>query len=54
MHTIGIVGRFQENTKETHIHAVKRIFKYLKGTQVFGLWYPKYVDLTLHAYTDAD
>jgi hypothetical protein len=33
---------------------VKRIFKYLQGTQDFGLWYPRNDDLTLHAYTDAD
>ena len=33
---------------------MKRIFKYLQGTQDFGLWYPKNADLTLHAYTDAD
>ena len=30
------------------------MFKYLQGTQDFGLWYPKDTDLTLHAYTDAD
>jgi hypothetical protein len=32
---------------------VKRIFKYLKGTLDFGLWYPKTEDFTLTAYTDA-
>ncbi len=54
MHAVGIVGRFQENPKESHLQAVKRIFKYLQGTQNFGLWYPRDTDLTLHAYTDAD
>jgi hypothetical protein len=34
--------------------AVKRIFRYLKGTKEFGLWYPKGKDLSLIAYTDAD
>ena len=33
---------------------MKRIFKYLQGTQNYGLWYPRDTDLTLHAYTDAD
>jgi hypothetical protein len=33
---------------------VKRIFKYLKGTKEFGLWYPKGEDLSLVAYTDAN
>jgi len=37
MHAVGIVGRFQENPKESHLQAVKRIFKYLHGTQYFGL-----------------
>ena len=54
MHAVGIVGRFQANPKETHLQAVKRIFKYLQGTQNYGLWYPRDTDLTLHAYTDAD
>eukprot|EP00253_Pinus_taeda_P026120 PITA_26120 len=54
MHVVGIVGRFQANPKESHLQAVKIIFKYLQGTQDFGLWYPKDTDLTLHAYTDVD
>eukprot|EP00253_Pinus_taeda_P006803 PITA_06803 len=54
MHAVGIVGRFQENPKESHLQAVKRIFNYLQGTQNYGLWYPRDTNLTLHAYTDAD
>eukprot|EP00253_Pinus_taeda_P011332 PITA_11332 len=54
MNAVGIVGRFQANPKETHLQAVKRIFKYLQGTQNYCLWYPRDTDLTLHAYTDAD
>jgi len=33
---------------------VKRIFRYLKGTKEFGLWYPKGKDLPLIAYIDAN
>ena len=40
--------------KDTHVLAVKRIFKYLKGTTNFGLWYPKGNYLTMVAYIDAD
>eukprot|EP00253_Pinus_taeda_P034945 PITA_34945 len=54
MHAVGIVGIFQANPKESHLQAVKRIFKYLQGTQDFGLWYPRDAYLTLHAYTNAD
>jgi len=54
MHAVGIVGRFQSNPKEAHLHAVKRIFKYLQGTQNYGLWYPRDTNLTLHEYIDAN
>jgi len=54
MHAVGIVGRFQANPKETHLQVVKRIFKYLQGTQKCCLCNPRGIDLTLHAYTDAD
>ncbi|GJY13425.1 hypothetical protein Tco_0382734 [Tanacetum coccineum] len=39
---------------EKHLHAVKRIFKYLKGTVNRGLWYPKDSSIALIAYADAD
>jgi hypothetical protein len=54
MQEIGHVARFQAAPKESHVMTVKRIFKYLKGTEEFGLWYPKGIDLSLIAYTDAD
>ena len=53
MHAVGIFERFQANPNESHLQAVKRIFKYLQGTHNFGLWYPRDTDLTLHAYTNA-
>ena len=51
---VGRVGRFQADPKESHLQAVKRIFRYLKGTTDLGLWYPKGHELNLIAYTDAD
>ena len=54
MHAVGLVARFQANRKEAHVLAIKRIFRYLKGTTEFGLWYPKGNELTLVAYTDAN
>jgi hypothetical protein len=48
------VARFQATPKESHVLAVKRIFRYLKGTKDFGLWYPKGKDISLIAYIDAD
>ena len=46
--------QFQATPKKSHVLAVKRIFRYLKGTEEFGLWYPKGKYLSLIAYTDAD
>lgn len=54
MHGDGIVGRFLANPKESHLQEVKRIFKYLQGTQDFGLWYAKNEDFSLHTLIDTD
>lgn len=54
MHAVEIVGHFQANPKESHLQAVKRIFKYLQVTQGFCLCYSNDENLTLHAYTDVD
>ena len=48
------LARYQCDPKESHLKAVKRVFKYLKGTSELGLWYPKDTNLELIAYTDAD
>ncbi|GJR36388.1 uncharacterized mitochondrial protein-like protein [Tanacetum coccineum] len=37
-----------------HLNAVKRIFRYLKGTVHRGLWYPKDSSFALTAFADAD
>jgi hypothetical protein len=49
---VGQVARFQATPKESHVLEVKRLFRYLKGTKDFGLWYPKGKDLSLISYTD--
>ncbi|GKE09009.1 retrovirus-related pol polyprotein from transposon TNT 1-94 [Tanacetum coccineum] len=45
---------YQAKPTEKHLHAVKKIFKYLKGTVNRGLWYPKDSSIALTAYVDAD
>ncbi|GJU25339.1 zinc finger, CCHC-type containing protein [Tanacetum coccineum] len=47
-------ARYQAKPTENHLHVVKRIFKYLRGTINRGLWYPKDSSITLTAYADAD
>ncbi|GKF31173.1 hypothetical protein Tco_0100971 [Tanacetum coccineum] len=46
-------ARYQEKPTEKHLHAIKRIFKYLRGTVNRGLWYPKDSSIALTAYADA-
>nr|GEV71626.1 putative ribonuclease H-like domain-containing protein [Tanacetum cinerariifolium] len=46
--------RFQVTPKTSHLHAVKRIIRYLKGQQKLGLWYPKVSSFDLKAYSDSD
>ncbi|GJT70155.1 putative ribonuclease H-like domain-containing protein [Tanacetum coccineum] len=46
--------RFQVTPKVSHLHAVKRIFRYLKGQPKLGLWYPKDSPFDMEAYTDSD
>ncbi|GJW29616.1 putative ribonuclease H-like domain-containing protein [Tanacetum coccineum] len=46
--------RFQVTPKTSHLHAVKRIFRYLKGKPKLGLWYPRVSLFDLEAYSDSD
>nr|GEU99100.1 uncharacterized mitochondrial protein AtMg00810-like [Tanacetum cinerariifolium] len=39
---------------EKHLHAIKRIFRYLKGTLSMGLWYLKDFGFVLTAFADAE
>ncbi|GJR32450.1 putative ribonuclease H-like domain-containing protein [Tanacetum coccineum] len=40
--------------KTSHLNAVKRIFKYLKGKTNLGLWYPRESPFDLEAFSDSD
>ncbi|GJW74038.1 putative ribonuclease H-like domain-containing protein [Tanacetum coccineum] len=46
------IYRFQVTPKVSHSHAVKRIFRYLKGQPKLGLWYPRNSPFDLVAYSD--
>ncbi|GJW63184.1 putative ribonuclease H-like domain-containing protein, partial [Tanacetum coccineum] len=46
--------RFQVTPKSSHLSAVKRIFRYLKGKPKLGLWYPKVSSFDLESYSDSD
>ncbi|GJZ22421.1 hypothetical protein Tco_0559460 [Tanacetum coccineum] len=52
--TVCMCARYQAKPTEKHLHAVKRIFKYIRGTINRGLWYPKDSSIALTTYVDAD
>ena len=54
MFSVCVCARFQVNPKVSHLTAVKRIFRYLKGQPKLGLWYPRESSFDLVAYSDSD
>ncbi|GJR44416.1 putative ribonuclease H-like domain-containing protein [Tanacetum coccineum] len=54
MFAVCVCSKFQVTLKVSHMHAVKRIFRYLKGKPTLGLWYPKDSPMDLIAYSDSD
>ncbi|GJR68989.1 putative ribonuclease H-like domain-containing protein [Tanacetum coccineum] len=54
MYAVCVCSRFQVTPKTSHLNAVKRIFKYLKGKPNLGLWYPRESPLHLEAFSDSD
>ncbi|GKC06089.1 putative ribonuclease H-like domain-containing protein, partial [Tanacetum coccineum] len=54
MYAVCVCSRFQVTPKISHLNAVKRIFKYLKGKPNLGLWYPRESPFDLEAFSDSD
>ncbi|GJZ82253.1 hypothetical protein Tco_0647426 [Tanacetum coccineum] len=47
-------ARYQAKPTEKHLHTVKRIFRYLRGTINMGPWYSKDSCIALIAFADVD
>nr|GEY01030.1 hypothetical protein [Tanacetum cinerariifolium] len=54
MFSVCLCARFQEAPKTSHLEAVQHIFRYIKGTTHFGLWYPKGTGIETIVYADYD
>ncbi|GJX47821.1 retrovirus-related pol polyprotein from transposon TNT 1-94 [Tanacetum coccineum] len=54
VYAVCMCARYQARPTEKHLHAVKRIFRYLRGTVNQGLWYSKDSAIALTAFADAD
>ena len=53
-YSVGVCARYQANSKESHMIALKRIIKHVKTTADFGVWYSKDINDVLAGYSDAD
>ncbi|GJT63389.1 retrovirus-related pol polyprotein from transposon TNT 1-94 [Tanacetum coccineum] len=52
---LGLQDKQKKSTlKTSHLNAVKRIFRYLKGKPKLGLWYPRVSSFDLEAYSNSD
>ncbi|GJW24969.1 putative ribonuclease H-like domain-containing protein [Tanacetum coccineum] len=47
-------AKFQVTPMTSHLHAMKRIFRYLKCQPKLGLWYPRDSPFDLEAFSDSD
>ncbi|GJS61798.1 uncharacterized mitochondrial protein-like protein [Tanacetum coccineum] len=47
-------ARFRVTPKTSHLHVVKRIFRYLKGHPKLGLWYPRDSPFDLEDFFNSD
>nr|GEV35456.1 retrovirus-related Pol polyprotein from transposon TNT 1-94 [Tanacetum cinerariifolium] len=54
MFSVCLCACFQEAPKTSYLEAVKRIFRYIKGTTHLGLWYPKWIGIETVVYADSD
>jgi hypothetical protein len=52
--SVGVCARFQENPKESHLTAVKRIIRYVNDTLLYGIWYSRESNLVVTGYFDVD
>ncbi|GJZ66417.1 putative ribonuclease H-like domain-containing protein, partial [Tanacetum coccineum] len=54
MFAVCACARFQVTPKVSHLHAMKKTFRYLKGKPKLCLWYPKDSAFDFEAYTNSD
>jgi hypothetical protein len=52
--SVCLCARFQASPRTSHRQSVKRIFRYLRHTPDFSLWYTASSSLALHGFSDAD
>jgi Reverse transcriptase (RNA-dependent DNA polymerase) len=53
-YSVGIVSRFMEEPNHSHLKAIKRILRYIRGTESLGLFYSETNEYKLVGYSDSD
>ncbi|KAJ3693375.1 hypothetical protein LUZ60_008855 [Juncus effusus] len=53
-YSVGVVSRFMEEPRYSHWKAIKRILRYIRGTESLGLYYSKTNEYKLVGYSDSD
>ncbi|CAM8968524.1 unnamed protein product [Rhodiola kirilowii] len=51
---VGIISRFMEQPKQSHLLVAKRILRYISGTSDYGIMYSHTEEFCLTGYTDSD
>jgi len=51
---VGLISRFINNPKKSHLTAAKRILRYVKGTLEYGILFPRKTDQRTMGYSDSD
>ncbi|XP_057954001.1 uncharacterized mitochondrial protein AtMg00810-like, partial [Malania oleifera] len=54
LYGVGLVSRYMETPDQSHLNAVKRILRYVKGTITDGMFYSSRGDCRLIGYSDSD
>jgi hypothetical protein len=52
--TVGLCACFQASPRSSHRTTIQRVFRYLKHTPEFGIWYSASSSLDLVGFSDAD
>ncbi|KAM1503388.1 hypothetical protein EV2_029093 [Malus domestica] len=53
-HSVNVMCQYMTNPSDSHLHLVKRVMQYLKGTLDYGLQYTPSSNFQLNAYSDSD
>jgi hypothetical protein len=51
---VGLCARFQASPRSSYRTTIQRVFRYLKHTPEFGIWYSASSSLDLVGFSDAD